>query len=138
MKFFRANGNKQMKQMIRNKHDMDTKPNWQETDQLAIYKRDQEELNSGLPRTTWPPATSSVLVLCDLNGKIHTYNTMSVVLTTPKFKLKTEADELLFFVCIERRCGVHFIQFSLESEKIRNPRVSWQGLPLGFRNKYSS
>ena len=56
-----------------NEHNMDMKnPNWQQTDQLAIYKRDQEELSSGLPRTTWPPATSSVLVLCDLNGK-NTY-----------------------------------------------------------------
>ena len=54
-----------------NEHNMDMvkNPNWQETDQLAIYKRDQEELSSGLPRITWPPATSSVLVLCDLNGK---------------------------------------------------------------------
>ena len=60
---------------------------------------------------------------------------MSVVLTTSKLKPKTEADELLFFVCIERRCGVHFIQFALESEKIRNPRVSWQGLSLGLNKK---
>ena len=44
-------------------------PNCQETDQLAIYKRDQAELNSGLPTTTWPPAASSVFVQCDLNGK---------------------------------------------------------------------
>lgn len=60
---------------------------------------------------------------------------MSVVLTTPKLKPKTEADELLFFVWIERRCGVYFIQVALESEKLGNPRVSWQGLPLGFNKK---
>ena len=59
---------------------------------MDIYKLDQGELNSGLPRTTWPPATSSVLVVCDLNGKIHAYNTMSVVLTTQKLKPKAEAD----------------------------------------------
>ena len=41
--------------------------NQQETDQLDIYKRDQAELNSGVPRTTWPPATSSAFVPCDLN-----------------------------------------------------------------------
>ena len=54
-----------------NEHDIDMikNLNWQETDQLTIYKRDQEELNSGLPTTTRPPATSPVLVLCDLNDK---------------------------------------------------------------------
>ena len=49
--------------------DIANNPNWQGTDQLDIYKRDQAELNLWLPTTTWPPATSSVFVLCDLNGK---------------------------------------------------------------------
>ena len=53
-----------------NEHNMDMvkNPNWQRTDQLTIYKRDQGELNSELPTTTRQPATSPVLVLCDLNG----------------------------------------------------------------------
>ena len=61
--------NNETNYVIEHNMDMVKNPNWQETDQLTIYKRDQAELNWGLPRTTWPPATSSVLVLCDLNGK---------------------------------------------------------------------
>ena len=60
---------KQMNDINEHNMHMVKNPNWQGIDQLTISKRDQGELNSGLSRATWPPATSSVFVLYDLSGK---------------------------------------------------------------------
>jgi len=35
-----------------NEHNKVKNPNWQEADQLAIYKRTAEKLNPGLPKAT--------------------------------------------------------------------------------------
>ena len=108
-------------------------PNWQQTGQLTISKRDQGELNSGLPRTT--PAASSVLVQCDLNGKSACiqYN----VSCTYHAKVETKLLKLMSYDSLYglNAAAVHFIRFTFESEKIRNPQVSWEGLLLRFNRK---